>query len=60
MLPYFSAYTIKSGNTPKHLERYVTELSGWHNIREFDTIDQMAFLAKGMVGKNLPYKEFTS
>ena len=43
----------------KHLERYVTEFAGRHNVREMDTIDQMAFLAKGMVGKNLPYKELT-
>ena len=25
-------------------------------VRELDMIDQMAFLAKGMVGKSLPYK----
>ena len=30
--------------------------AGRHNVRELDTIDQMAFLAKGMVGKSLPYK----
>lgn len=46
--------------SPKHLERYVTEFAGRHNVREFDTIDQMAFLAKGMVGKKLPYKELSS
>ena len=44
----------------KHLERYVTEFAGRHNVRELDTIDQMAFLAKGMVGKKLPYKELVS
>ncbi len=44
----------------RHLERYVTEFAGRHNIRELDTIDQMAFLAKGMVGKRLPYKELVS
>lgn len=43
----------------KHLDRYVTEFAGRHNVREFDTIDQMSFLAKGMVGKKLPYKELT-
>lgn len=46
--------------SPKHLERYVTEFSGRHNVREFDTVDQMAFLAKGMAGKRLRYKELTS
>ena len=43
----------------KHLERYVTEFAGRHNVREMDTIARMAFLAKGMVGKKLPYKELT-
>ena len=43
--------------SPKHLERYVTEFAGRHNIREMDTVDQMAFLAKGIVGKRLKYKE---
>lgn len=42
--------------SPKHLDRYVTEFVGRHNLREFDTIDQMAFLAKGIVDKKLPYK----
>ena len=46
--------------SPKHLDRYVTEFAGRHNVRELDTIDQMAFLAKGMVGKRLKYKELTS
>ena len=41
----------------KHLDRYVTEFSGRHNDRECDTIDQMAHLAKGMVGKRLRYAD---
>ncbi len=53
---YYGTYHRMS---EKHLDRYVTEFSGRHNARELDTIDQMAFLAKGMVGKNLPYKELT-
>ena len=44
----------------KHLGRYVTEFAGRHNVREMDTIDQMAFLAKGIVGKRLKYKELIS
>ena len=44
----------------KHLERYVTGFAGRHNVRELDTIDQMAFLAKGMVGKKLPYKKLVN
>lgn len=46
--------------SPKHLGRYVTEFAGRHNVREMDTIDQMEFLAKGMVGKSLPYKKLVS
>ncbi len=41
----------------KHLGRYVTEFAGRHNVRELDTIEQMKSVAKGMVGKKLPYKE---
>ncbi len=54
---YYGTYHCMS---PKHLERYVTEFAGRHNVRELDTIDQMAFLANGMVGKKLPYKELVS
>ncbi len=41
----------------KHLQRYVNEFSGRYNIRESDTIDQMAMIAKGSVGKRLRYRE---
>ena len=44
----------------KHLGRYVTEFSGRHNDREADTVDQMANLAQGMVGKRLRYSDLTS
>ena len=43
--------------SPKHLDRYVNEFSGRHNVREKDTADQMAHTAKGMVGKRLRYKD---
>ena len=43
--------------SPKHLDRYVQEFAGRHNIREQDTIDQLASLAKGMNGKRLTYKQ---
>jgi transposase-like protein len=53
---YYGTYHRMS---EKHLGRYVTEFSGRHNTREMDTIDQMALLAKGMVGKKLSYKKLT-
>ena len=39
----------------KHLDRYVGEFAGRHNVREADTVDQMGELAKGMEGKWLRY-----
>ena len=43
--------------SPKHLDRYVQEFAGRHNVRDQDTIDQLASLAKGMNGKRLTYKQ---
>jgi transposase-like protein len=42
--------------SPKHLDRYVREFAGRHNVRERDTIDQMAAVVAGMVGKRLMYQ----
>ena len=41
--------------SPKHLGRYVNEFSGRHNIRPLDTEEQMSTIARGGVGKRLPY-----
>ena len=41
----------------KHLGRYVGEFSGRHNDRRRDTIDQMARIARDMVGKRLTYRD---
>ena len=41
----------------KHLDRYVGEFTGRHNDRTADTIDQMAAIARGMVGKRLRYAD---
>ena len=41
----------------KHLDRYVQEFTGRNNIRDMDTLDQMAFLARGIVGKRLRYAD---
>ena len=43
--------------SPKHLDRYVTEFEGRHNIREQDTIDQMGSVVVGMGGKRLRYQD---
>ena len=42
--------------SPKHLDRYVQEFAGKHNIREQDTIDQMTHVAAGLIGKRLMYR----
>ncbi|MCY4475882.1 MAG: IS1595 family transposase [Chloroflexi bacterium] len=41
----------------KHLQRYVNEFAGRHNDRPLDTIDQLANMASGMVGKRLRYAD---
>ena len=42
--------------SPKHLDRYVPEFAGRHNVRSRDTIDQMKSVRSGMDYKRLPYK----
>ena len=46
--------------SPKHLDRYVAEFAGRHNIRDEDTIDQMTTLVADMVGKRLMYRDLVS
>ncbi len=41
--------------SPKHLDRYVRQFAGKHNIRPLDTIKQMTVVARGLVGKRLTY-----
>ena len=41
----------------KHLQRYVAEFAGRHNIRELDTMAQMQHVAAGMVGRRLMYRD---
>ena len=45
--------------SPKHLQRYVSYFAGRHNIRNQDTIEQMARTFLGMIGKHLQYRELT-
>ncbi len=43
----------------KHLNRYVNEFSGRHNLRCADTLDQMKMLVWLMIGKRLKYSDLT-
>ena len=43
--------------SPEHLNRYVQEFAGRHNMRNLDTLDQMAIVAKGMDRKRLRYRD---
>ena len=43
--------------SPKHLNRYVREFAGKHNIRDEDTVDQMKATVAGLVGRNLLYRD---
>ena len=51
---YYGTYHRMSA---KHLQRYVDEFSGRHNMRQLDTIDQMRLMAKSMDGKRLRYRD---
>jgi len=39
----------------KHLQKYIDEYAGRHNIRDADTVDQMGVITNGMSGKRLRY-----
>ena len=41
----------------KQLRRYVKEFACRANVRDFDTLTQMAMLAYGMVGRLLRYDD---
>lgn len=43
--------------SPKHLQKYVNEFKGRHNIRPLDTEEQMRQIFRGMVGKQLRYSD---
>ena len=46
--------------SPKHLNRYVAQFAMKHNIREEDTVAQMAHVAAGLIGKSLLYRQLTA
>ena len=43
--------------SPKHLNRYVQEFAGRHNLRNQDTAEQLKSVSRGMDGKRLRYKD---
>ena len=51
---YYGIYHKMSG---KQLQRYVNEFAGRQTIRDLDTLEQMAMIAQGLIGKRLPYQE---
>ena len=46
--------------SPKHLQRYVSEFAGKHNVRESDTRDQMRELVSRLMGRTLPYRKLVA
>ena len=51
---YFGTYHRMS---PKHLQRYINEFSGRHNIRGLDTLKQMSHIVRGLDQKRLTYAD---
>ena len=43
--------------SPKHLQRYLYQFTGKHNMRDLDTVDQMATMAASMIGRRLMYRD---
>ena len=54
---YYGTYHKMS---PKHLQRYINEFAGRHNVRDLDTMEQMALLAQGFVGRRLKYQDLVA
>jgi len=44
----------------KHLQRYIDEYAGRHNIRPLPTMIQMEKVTKGLDGKRLKYADLIS
>ena len=46
--------------SPKHLQRYVSEFAGKHNVRESGTLAQMRDTVARLVGRNLLYRSLVA
>ena len=46
--------------SPKHLDRYVQEFAGKHNLRRLDTLAQMKAVVRRLAGKRLMYRDLIS
>ena len=46
--------------SPKHLDRYVQEFAGKHNMRNSGTLAQMRATTARLVGRNLLYRELVA
>ena len=46
--------------SPKHLDRYVRQFAGKHNLREANTLAQMQLVVAGLVGQRLLYRDLTA
>ncbi len=46
--------------SPKHLDRYVAEFAGKHNVRDSGTLDQMRGVVAGLMGRSLPYRRLVA
>lgn len=44
----------------KHLDRYVREFAGRHNLRSLDTADMMRSVAAGLPGRRLRYRDLVA
>lgn len=46
--------------SPKHLDRYIQEFAGKHNMRDSGTFFQMRSTVAGLVGRNLLYRDLVA
>ena len=43
----------------RRLHRYITEFASRNNVSDLDSLDQMALLTLGMLGRRLRYRDIT-